>query len=116
MTYTYRVRASNLVGDSDYSNTATVVLVPPDAPTNLAGSVANNGRVTLTWNDNSITETGFQVERSDTGSTFAVIATTAANATQYYDSSAVKRRTYYYRVAATNNVGLSAYSNIVKIP
>jgi fibronectin type 3 domain-containing protein len=90
--------------------------VPPAAPTNLAASVAKNGQVTLTWTDNSNNETGFQVERSTDGSTFAVIATTAANATSYRDSNAVNGQRYYYRVCAKNNVGLSAYSNVVTIP
>ena len=115
--YSYRVRASNLGGDSDYSNTATVVLGPPAAPTNLAAAgVGNSGQVNLTWTDNSNNETGFQVERSTDGITFGVIGTTAARTTSYRDSSAVKRQTYYYRVAAINNVGLSAYSNVVTTP
>src|SRR5439155_20818104 len=63
-TYYYRTRAFNLGGESAYSNTASVVLAPPAAPTNLAGSVTKNGPVTLTWKDNSNNETGFQVERS----------------------------------------------------
>jgi fibronectin type 3 domain-containing protein len=117
-TYSYRVRASNSAGDSAYSNTATVALVLPAAPTNLAASgVGNSGQVNLTWTDNSNNETGFQVERS-TDSTFAmpVIAPMPANTTSYRDSNAVKGQTYYYRVAAINIVGLSAYSNVVTTP
>jgi len=71
--------------------------------------------VNLTWTDNSSNETGFQIERSTDGSMFAVIATTAANATTYRDSSTAKRQTYYFRVAAVNNVGRSSYSNVVTI-
>jgi hypothetical protein len=113
-TYSYRVRASNSAGNSAYSNTASVALMPPTAPTNLtAALVGNSGQVNLTWTDNSNNETGFQVERSTNGSTFAVIATTAANTTSYRDSSAVKGQQYFYRVAAKNSVGLSGYSNVV---
>ena len=43
-------------------------------------------------------------------------ATTAANTTKYKDTKAQKRQTYYYRVAAKNNVGLSSYSNTVTTP
>ena len=86
------------------------------APSNLAAKVEKNGQVTLSWKDNANNETGFQVERSTDGSVFTVLATTAANTTKYKDAKAQKRQTYYYRVAAKNNVGLSSYSNTVTTP
>ena len=73
-------------------------------------------RSLLRWTDNSNNETGFQVERSTDGSVFTVLATTAANTTNYKDAKAQKGQTYYYRVAAKNNVGLSSYSNTVTTP
>ena len=88
----------------------------PAPPTNLTATVAKNSQVTVKWADKSNNETGFQVERSNDGIVFAVIATTAANTTKYKDMTAVRRQTYYFRVAAKNNVGLSSYSNIVTIP
>ena len=66
--------------------------------------------------DNANNETGFQVERSTDGSVFTVLATTAANTTNYKDPRRRKGQTYYYRVAAKNNVGLSSYSNTVTTP
>jgi hypothetical protein len=86
------------------------------APSNLAAKVEKNGQVTLSWRDNAANETGFQVERSTDGSVFTVLATTAASTTKYKDTQAQKRQTYYYRVAAKNNVGLSSYSNTVITP
>jgi titin len=86
------------------------------APSNLAAKVEKNGQVTLSWKDNAANESGFQVERSTDGSVFTVLATTAANTTKYKDTKAQKRQTYYYRVAAKNNVGLSSYSNTVTTP
>ena len=115
-TYFYRVAASNSGGSSAYSNTASVALVPPTPPTNLTAKAAKNGQVNLTWRDNSNNETGFQVERSSDGTVFTVKATTAANTTKYKDVTAVKGQTYFYRVAARNNVGLSDYSNVVTTP
>jgi len=70
----------------------------------------------LTWTDNSTNETGFQVERSTDGNTFGIIPTTAPGTTNYRNSTAAKRQTYYYRVAAKNNVGLSVYSNAATTP
>ena len=115
--YYYRVRAYNSGGNSAYSNTAVVALGLPAAPTNLtASAVGHSGQVNLSWRDNSSNETGFQVERSTNGSTFGVIATTAANVTSYRDSSGDKRQRYYYRVCAKNKTGLSVYSNIAVKP
>jgi titin len=113
ITYSYRVSAFNSKGSSANSNTATVALVAPSAPTNLTIDVAKHGHVTLKWKDNADNETSFQVERSTNGTAFAVIASTAANTTNYKDTNARGKQTYYYRVAAKNNVGLSSYSNVV---
>jgi titin len=113
-TYAYRVSAFNSGGSSANSNTATVALVVPSTPTNLTADVERHGDVTLKWKDNSDNETAFQIERSTNGTVFAVIATVAANTTNYKDKKAVRHgQTYYYRVAAKNNVGLSSYSSSV---
>ena len=93
-----------------------MALSVPAAPTNLTATVAKNGQITLKWADKSNNETGFQVERSNDGSVFAVIATTVTNGTNYKDTRVVAGQTYYYRVAAKNNVGLSSYSNVVTAP
>jgi len=115
-TYSYRVSAFNSGGSSAYSNIATIALIVPAAPSNLAAKVEKNGQVTLSWKDNANNETGFQAERSTDGSVFTVLATTAANTTKYKDTKAQKGQTYYYRVAAKNNVGLSSYSNVATTP
>src|SRR5437764_541756 len=112
-TYSYRVSAFNSGGNSANSNTATVALVVPFAPTNLTAGVEKHGHVTLKWKDNADNESAFQVERSTNGTVFAVIATTAASTTMYTDMTARHKQSYYYRLAAKNNVGLSAYSNVV---
>jgi len=93
-----------------------VALVVPTAPSNLTAKREKNGQVTLTWKDNSNNETAFQVERSTDGSVFTVLAAIAPNTTKYKDAGAQKGQTYYYQVAAKNNVGLSPYSNVVTVP
>jgi titin len=93
-----------------------VALVAPTAPSALSAKREKNGQVTLSWKDNSNNETAFQVARSTDGTLFTILATTAANTTKYKDTNARKRQTYYYRVAAKNNVGLSSYSNTVTAP
>ena len=65
----------------------------------------------MSWNDTSSNEDGFTLERKDSGGSFAVIATLAANATGHADTGLVDGVTYTYRVMATNTVGNSAFSN-----
>jgi hypothetical protein len=115
-TYYYRVAAFNAGGTSGYSNTVTVALNVPAAPTNLIAMVEPNGQVNLAWKDNSNNESAFQIERSSDGIIFVVIATTPTNTHNYKDINTVIGQTYYYRVAAKSNVGLSNYSNVVTTP
>ena len=119
--YRYRVRASNTVGNSDYSNiaiaTTPALIVPPPAPTNLSATAPSVSQVNLSWTDNSTTEDGYRIERC-TGSgcsDFAEIATAAINATTYQNTGLVALSTYRYRVRAYNTAGNSAYSSVLTI-
>lgn len=67
-------------------------------------------KFTLTWNDNSTNETGFRIERSRDGTTWAQIAETAANVTSYVDAG-LSPGAYWYRLRAFNAAGNSGYSN-----
>jgi len=79
------------------------------APTGLTAVAVATNRINLAWSDNSTNETGFAIERSLTnGAGFTVIASTAANATNYADTGLSVGRTYYYRVYATNATDASA--------
>jgi hypothetical protein len=60
--------------------------------------------VTLGWTDNAATETGYVLQRSTNGTTYAQIATLNKDTTTYVDGAVVHGRTYYYRLAATNSV------------
>ena len=70
--------------------------------------------VLLAWQDNSMTEKGFLIERARglTGA-FAVIATLPAETQTYRDVRVKRRRTYCYRARATAAAGTSAPSNTV---
>ena len=84
----------------------------PAAPSGLTATAISRSRIDLTWQDNSSNETGFQIERSREGGAFSLIATTAAGATTYSNTSGLTpNKLYSYRVRAINTAGSSAYSN-----
>lgn len=118
--YSYRVRAYNNAGSSDYSNTATAVTqaVPalPNAPSNLVATAVSRSQINLTWVDNSTNETGFRIERCKgaTCTNFVVVATVGANMTSFANTGLAANTTYSYRISAYNTNGNSAYSNTVK--
>ena len=115
--YHYRVRATNTSGDSDYSNTSSVITAqnPPLAPTSLSASAASGTQVNLVWTDNAMNETGFRIERSADGVSFAQIGATGANATSYADLTVAAGILYQYRIRAFNSGGDSGFSNTASI-
>lgn len=112
-TYRYRVIAWNATGEG----TSNIVSYgpPPTAPSNLAAPKINQNIVTLTWNDNAINETGFQVERSTNGVNWALVGSTAANVRTLTDTAPRRKTIYYYRVRAVNAWGNSAYTPALRI-
>ncbi|MBN1671632.1 MAG: fibronectin type III domain-containing protein [Kiritimatiellae bacterium] len=115
--YYYQVKAFNTAGDSDYSNTADATtpadLPPPAAPSGCAAAVQSSTAIRVTWADNSNNETGFKLDRRQSGTTEWVrIALPAANATACTDAGLTAGTKYYYQVKATNLAGDSDYSNI----
>jgi predicted secreted protein len=117
--YSYRVRATNAGGDSDYSNTATAVTqaapVVPAAPTNLVTTAVSKSQINLSWKDNATNETGFKIERCKgaTCTNFAQVATVGENVTSFANTGLTANTTYRFRVRAYNASGNSAYSNTV---
>ncbi len=96
--------------------------LPPVAPSNLTNTLSGGGtlkRAVLTWNDNSITETAFVVQRSaNLGSTWTTLTTIQSPLDQpnvhqtrtFTDPSQFNPTitTRYYRVIAQNRVGYGA--------
>ncbi len=113
--YTYRVRANNQAGDSDYSNLADATtngsaVSIPEAPSSLQANSNSSSQITLSWTDNSNNEEKFLIERHIEGEDFAQIGMTTANAPTYVDTSLSSSTTYYYRIRANNTAGNSEYS------
>jgi len=113
-TYYYRIFAYNDVGNSNYSNTASVttILNIPEAPLYLGANTFSSTEITLSWTDASSNETGFKIERSTNQVIWTQIATVSANETTYLDTGLTPQTTYYYRIRAYNAAGNSSYSNV----
>jgi Matrixin/Fibronectin type III domain len=93
----------------------TTSTTTPSAPSSLAaaaGSSSPTSSIALSWSDNSTNESGYVVERSSDGATFAQRAQLATGASSYLDSGLASGTTYYYRVYAYNSAGSSTYSNV----
>jgi hypothetical protein len=78
---------------------------PPPAVANLAAA-AQGFDVTLTWTDNSATESGFRIERLESG-TWNQVGVVAANVTTFTQTVPGVTATYTYRVEALNDAGTS---------
>lgn len=95
--------------DGNGNSNTTVV---PIAPSNLTGVVASTTQINLTWTDNSTNETEFKIERKTGSENYAVVGTTAADVTTFYDTGLTPSTTYSYRVCSYNEAGISInYSN-----
>ncbi len=111
--YTYRVKALNSVGSSDWSTEitgTTSAASTPAAPSDLQIVSVGNDSLTLGWTDNASNETSFVVERKTAAGAFAEVATPVADATTYADSGLTASTAYTYRVKALNSVGSSDWS------
>lgn len=108
VSYVYRVRATNAVGNSGYSNTYTIATLT--APASLK-AVRDGLTATLTWADKNTTETGFDVQRYTDATGWDTIATTAPNAATYAVSGLQGCTQYRYRVRARRATESSDYSN-----
>ncbi|WP_422923348.1 fibronectin type III domain-containing protein [Singulisphaera sp. PoT] len=110
--YSYRLFATNAVGDSAPSATRTVATLPT-APANVSAAAISPSRIDVSWTDRSAAEAGYYIERSLDGATgWQQLGSVAANATTFaapgpYNGST----TYYFRVRAYSlSYGTSVYS------
>lgn len=113
----YRMRAFNAGGVSADVGpvTATTLPLPPAAPDLLAAAIDPYGWVSLTWQDNSLNETGFVVQRSAAGGVWATVATLDAGANAWVDEAVLASMNYAYRVYAVGLGGDGEASDATEI-
>jgi hypothetical protein len=102
--------------DYDHADWANARLLAPPAlpqsPTGLAAAAVSSSQINLSWASTDASVSGFSIERSSDGVTFAPLATVPANARTSSDTAGLLAgATYTYRVQASNAAGASGYSN-----
>jgi hypothetical protein len=123
-TYWYYAVAINAGSASLPSNTATASLPPgPAAPSNFFGTTQVTGggttaRVNMIWIDNSNNESRFVVQRATDAAftTNVVNFNRGANSTAFNNTGLPRGTTFYYRIRAENQYGVSAWLNLAPFP
>lgn len=110
--YDYRIRAFTEKNISEYSSelTSITTLVPP---TNLSAQSSTDSRILLKWEDNSMYEYGFIIDRRENESNWNVLTILPSNIIQFTDTALSIKNTYSYRIKAYSQNHQSSYSNIV---
>ncbi len=113
--YFYRVRATNTIGISNWSNTAsdTTPGTVPNAPSNLVATAFSSSQIDLSWTDNATNETNFEIQYSPTGTgNWLALTTVTENSTSYSNSGLSANTTRHYRIRTTNAIGNSSYTTV----
>ena len=118
-TYYYRVSASNSAGEGAASETATTATatnpIAPWTPRSLT-TTSRGTTMNLSWDapasDGGAPTSGYRIETSTDGDTWTELVSSVTGTT-YADTGLTVGRTYYYRVAARNSVGLGTASAAV---
>ncbi len=110
--YTYRIKALSKINESEYSNEVSTKTGFP-SPENLYAENIDDQSLKLYWEDNCSFETGYKLERKESGGEFREIANLKPNETFFLDTGLSFGTTYNYRVVAYTLASESAYSNIL---
>jgi hypothetical protein len=92
-------------------NESTALSLSPASPSGITITVIALDRVNLSWQDNSIGEKGFQIERAPAVFPFVwtPLATVGSNKTNFTDKTLSLNTPYMYRVRAFSTFGNSPY-------
>lgn len=110
-THTFRVKAVNSYSPSAYSNTAQAGTGSFSAPTNCAATSLGHNTVMLRWNDNSICESGFIIDRMTAPTVWSAIDTVAEGTIEATIGDLQPGTEYEFRVVAFDGSVHSDYSN-----
>jgi hypothetical protein len=88
------------------------VVPSPPSPSGLIAATLDGHHVQLTWVDNATSGTGFEIERSTSGSggPFTLLATVGPDVTSHVDSILAAQSEFCYRVRAAGCAGSSDFT------
>ncbi len=105
------VLATSLSGCTKSSEITDSASLLPDNPSALSVGTITSTAITISWTDNSSSETAYIVERCSGASctNFAQVASKAADSTSHTESGLTAATVYRFRVKSTNSFGSSEY-------
>ncbi|MEU7935696.1 fibronectin type III domain-containing protein [Micromonospora echinofusca] len=111
-TYEFRVRATNITGDSGATNTASARPMPP-FPSNATGLTATvgDGKVTLKWTASPTSGVQYYIENRASGGSWQRLPY-PVGCCSFTVTMLKNGTTYEFRVRATNMTGTASGSNI----
>ncbi len=99
----------NFFSIGDQANATSV-----EAPSAVSTIATAYNKINITWTDNSVNETGFEIVRSTTlNGTYNPVFSTAANVVSYTDSGLNAATKYFYKVRAIASGGASDFISAV---
>ena len=109
----YVVRAYNAVGESGSTpvvDATTPLPAPPVAPSGLTAVAVSSSRIALSWTDKSSDESGFRIDRRQSGVSqwTTNFDSVGADTEAYSDPGLPAGTKFYYKVKAYNLAGNSA--------
>ncbi|HYH03445.1 MAG TPA: fibronectin type III domain-containing protein, partial [Bacillota bacterium] len=110
--YSYRIKASNIAGDSEYNQSGPVyTLNYPVAPTNLKWNIISSSRISLSWTD-SPNETAYRIEVLNNKGDVLRTLEVAANTETYTITGLTANTKYRFRIWVVNGTG---WENAAKV-
>lgn len=96
--------------------TPTPTALPPIAPSGPEVSNVSDYSIGLLWEDQSVDESGFQVERSINGEDWQLVTTTLEDVEAFTDTDLKCETHYYYRICAyrESDQQASEYGSVVE--
>lgn len=118
--YDFRLRAFRTVSAvkvyTDFSKIDSVKTSSLAKPTNPVGTVINDTTVSLTWEDNSVLEIGYQIQGREAGTTtYNVLGTVAANVEQFNLTDLKPGTLYDIRVRGFDQFSYSSFAPVIQL-
>ncbi|MBN1448155.1 MAG: fibronectin type III domain-containing protein [Bacteroidetes bacterium] len=108
----FRVRAIGDRAASGYSNVLEIeTRMQPAKPLDLEATALDHHTIRITWRRGSENEDGFEVERRETGESWIFLKSAGPGGGDILDENLPLSTTYWYRVRAVNEKGVSDWSN-----